>query len=168
MRDAETAAIDTLIIGCGNVLRGDDGAGPVLVQRIVQRELPPSVRCVDAGTRGMHVVSLMKGMRQVVFIDACRSGNEPGTLLEVPAEQIERISADDGVNLHAFRWNHAIAFARWSLTDGYPRHVTAFLIEGRRYDVGTQLSPTVDAAVDRLVDHLLAMYAKENGVAGRT
>ena len=168
MRDAETAAIDTLIIGCGNVLRGDDGAGPALVQRMLRRELPPRLRCVDAGTRGMHVVSLMKGIRQVVVVDACRTGNEPGTLLEVPAEQIERVSADDGVNLHAFRWNHAIAFARWSLTDSYPRHVTAFLIEGRRYDVGMELSPDVDAAVDRLVDHLLSMYGKGNGVGDRT
>ena len=50
---------------------------------------------------------------------------------------------------------HAIAFARWLLKEEYPADVTAYLVEGRRFEVGEGLSPQVDAAVDRLVDILL-------------
>jgi Ni,Fe-hydrogenase maturation factor len=66
-----------------------------------------------------------------------------------------------GINLHAFRWDHAIAFGRWLLKDEYPESVTAYLIEGERYEIGAGLSPAVDAAVDRLVDLLLAKLGPE-------
>ncbi|MFM9196862.1 MAG: hydrogenase maturation protease, partial [Planctomycetia bacterium] len=50
----------TLIIGCGNSLRGDDAAGPVLVRRLSARGLPEGVRCADGGTAGMVVAFQMR------------------------------------------------------------------------------------------------------------
>ncbi len=47
------------------------------------------------------------------------------------------------------------------LKDEYPESVTAYLIEGERYEIGAGLSPAVDAAVDRLVDLLLAKLGPE-------
>jgi Ni,Fe-hydrogenase maturation factor len=39
--------------------------------------------------------------------------------------------------------------------DEYPANVTAYLIEGKNFEVGERLSPAVDRAVDQLVDRLL-------------
>jgi len=144
-----------LVIGCGNLLRGDDAAGPVLVRRMWDRGLPEGVLCADGGTGGMDVAFQMRGVPKVILVDACTSGSEPGTLFEVPGREVENLPPLAGINLHAFRWDHAIAFARWLLKDDYPAHVTAYLIEGERFDVGEPLSPKVDAAIDRLVDLLL-------------
>jgi len=144
-----------LVIGCGNLLRGDDAAGPVLVRRMWARGLPRGVRCADGGTGGMDVAFQMRGVPRVVLVDACSSGSEPGTLFEVPGAEVEHLPPLSGINLHAFRWDHAIAFARWLLKEEYPADVTAYLVEGRRFEVGEGLSPQVDAAVDRLVDILL-------------
>ena len=47
-----TYATHTLIIGCGNLLRGDDGVGPVLIRHLWDRGLPPYVRIADGGTAG--------------------------------------------------------------------------------------------------------------------
>ena len=144
------------MIGCGNLLRGDDAAGPVLVRRMWDRGLPDGVRCADGGTGGMDVAFQMRGVPHVILVDACSSGSEPGTLFEVPGHEVEQLPPPTGINLHAFRWDHAIAFARWLLKDEYPGKVTAYLIEGARYEIGEGLSPAVDAAVDRLVVRLLA------------
>ncbi|MBM4012037.1 MAG: hydrogenase maturation protease [Planctomycetes bacterium] len=144
-----------LVIGCGNLLRGDDAAGPVLVRRMWARGLPRGVRCADGGTGGMDVAFQMRGVPRVVLVDACSSGSEPGTRFEVPGAEVEHLPPLSGINLHAFRWDHAIAFARWLLKEEYPADVTAYLVEGRRFEVGEGLSPQVDAAVDRLVDILL-------------
>jgi len=144
------------VIGCGNLLRGDDAAGPVLVRRMWDRGLPDGVRCADGGTGGMDVAFQMRGVPHVILVDACSSGSEPGTLFEVPGREVEQLPPPTGINLHAFRWDHAIAFARWLLKDEYPGKVTAYLIEGARYEIGEGLSPAVDAAVDRLVVRLLA------------
>ncbi len=145
-----------LVIGCGNLLRGDDAAGPVLVRRMWDRGLPDGVCCADGGTGGMDVAFQMRGVPHVILVDACSSGSEPGTLFEVPGHEVENLPPLAGINLHAFRWDHAIAFARWLLADEYPDRVTAYLIEGARYEIGEGLSPAVDAAVDRLVERLLA------------
>jgi len=145
-----------LVIGCGNLLRGDDAAGPVLIRRLADRGLPEGVLGVDAGTGGMDVAFRMRAVPRVILVDACASGSEPGTLFEVPATELGNLPPLAGINLHAVRWDHAIAFARWLLEDDYPADVTACLIEGERFEVGGALSPKVDAAIDRLVDLLLA------------
>lgn len=152
-------SVQTLVIGCGNVLRGDDAAGPVLVRRLWDRGLPDGVRCADGGTGGMDVAFQMRGVPHVILVDACSSGSEPGTLFEVPGHEVENLPPLAGINLHAFRWDHAIAFAHWLLKDDYPAKVTAYLIEGERFEVGDPLSPSVDSAVDRLADLLLSRLA---------
>ena len=145
----------TLVIGCGNILRGDDAAGPVLIQRLWDRGLPPGVLCVDGGIGGIDVAFRMRGLPEVILIDACRSDSAPGSLFELPGEELEKLPPLTGINLHAFRWDHAVAFGRWLLKDEYPARVTAYLIEGEQFEVGAPLSPAVDAAVDRLADLLL-------------
>lgn len=149
-----------LIVGCGNLLRGDDAAGPVAIRRLWDAGLPPGVRCADGGTGGMDVAFQMRGVPEVILIDACRSGSEPGSLFEVPGHEVEQLPPLTGIHLHAFRWDHALAFARWLLKHEYPRAVAVYLIEVETTAVGDGLSPAVDAAVDRLVAMLLARYAE--------
>jgi hydrogenase maturation protease len=155
--------MDVLVIGCGNILRGDDAAGPVLVRRMWERGLPPGVTCADGGTGGMDVAFQMRGRAEVILVDACRSGSEPGALFEVPGEEVENLPPLEGINLHAFRWDHAIAFGRWLLKDEYPARVTACLVEGASFEPGDALSPAVDAAVDALADRLLATLWMRHG-----
>jgi|688.fasta_scaffold274776_3 hydrogenase maturation protease len=153
-RPPVAAAVHTLVIGCGNPLCGDDAVGPTLVARLLDRGLPPGMRCVDCGTAGMDVALEMRGCEEVVIVDACRSGGEPGTLFEVPAEDFARLPSPR-VDIHAFRWDHAVACARWIGAAEQPRRIVAFLVEGRSFAVGERLSPEVDRAVDHLADHLI-------------
>lgn len=154
-------SIATLIIGCGNLLRGDDATGPVLVRRMWERELPSFVHCADGGTGGMDVAFQMRGVPHVILVDACASGSEPGALFEVPGEELAQLPPLQGINLHSFRWDHALAFAHWLLKEDYPSKVTVYLIEGLSYAFGDPLSPPVDAAINRLVDHLYATVCRE-------
>jgi len=147
-----------LVIGCGNLLRGDDAAGPSLVRRLGDRGLPESVRSVDGGTGGIDVVLQMRGVPEVILIDACCSGSEPGSLFEIPPAEFENLPPPAGLDLHASRWDHAVALARSLPGVDHPRTVTAYLIEGERFEVGEGLSPAVDRAVDRLADLLVARF----------
>ena len=156
----------TLVIGCGNLLRGDDAAGPVLIRRMWERGLPDGVRCADGGTGGMDVAFQMRGVEEVILVDACTSGSEPGAVFEVPGSEVENLPPLTGINMHSFRWDHAIAFGRWLLKDEYPANVTAYLIEGEDFEVGEGLSPAVDEAVDRLVERLLERLGTRPAEAG--
>lgn len=147
--------VRTLIIGCGNILRGDDAVGPVLVRHLWDRaNLPADVQCADGGTGGMDVAFKMRGVDEVILVDACTTGAEPGTTYEVPGAELEELPPLEGINLHAFKWNHALAFARWLLKDEYPRRIRVYLIEAADLRVGQALSPAVEAAMHRLVERI--------------
>lgn len=155
---APTQDVRTLVIGCGNLLRGDDAVGPIFIRHLWQRGLPSGVRCADGGTGGMDVAFQMRGVPHVILVDACSSGSEPGALFKLPGREVEHLPPLTGINLHAFRWDHALAFARWLLKDQYPAHVTVYLIEAAQLDFGEPLSPAVDAAMRKLADLLFTEW----------
>jgi hydrogenase maturation protease len=148
---------DTLVVGCGNLLRGDDAAGPVLVRLLAERGTPEGVRLIDGGTAGMDVAFAMKGARRVVVVDASSVGVAPGTVHRVPGEELTDLTPPEG-NLHRFRWDQALGFAKWLLKDDYPQDVTVWLIEGESFEVGAALSPRVQASVERVATEILAEW----------
>ncbi len=156
-----------LVIGCGNLLRGDDAVGPVLVRRLLERGLPDGTEVADGGTSGMDVAFRMRGAERVVLVDAAATGGEPGTLYRMLGSDVEQLPDLSTLNLHSFRWDHALAFARWLLKDDYPADVVVYLIEAGAFEFGEPLSDPVAAAmerlVDRLIDELTPLPALEDG-----
>jgi hydrogenase maturation protease len=144
-----------LVVGCGNLLRGDDAAGPILVRLLAERGVPPGVRLIDGGTAGMDVAFAMRGARRVIVVDASRIGVEPGTIHRVPGEELRDLTPPEG-NLHRFKWDQALGFAMWLLKEDYPDDVTVWLVEGESFEAGSGLSPRVQASVDRIVDEIAA------------
>lgn len=152
--------VHTLIVGCGNLLRGDDAVGPVLVRHLWEQGLPHGVRCADGGTGGMDVGFQMRGVPHVIIVDACRSGSEPGAIFRLDGTDVEHLPPLAGVNLHAFRWDHALAFARWALKEEYPARVDVWLIEAEQFDPGQPLTPAVEASMHTVITHMLREIAE--------
>lgn len=138
------------VIGCGNPNRTDDGVGPEVIRRLMERRLPASVALYDAGTDGMSVLYRARGMRKLILIDARVPEDAPGAVYEVPGATL---SAKPGAsyNLHDFRWDHALYAGRQIYGDDFPRDVLVFLIEAQSLDLGLGLTPKVSAAADHVV-----------------
>jgi hydrogenase maturation protease len=75
----------------------------------------------------------------------------------MPGEEVETPPLA-GMNLHAFRWDHALAFGRWLLKDRFPPRVTVFLIEAQSIEPGVGLSPPVERAMQQVAAALLCRY----------
>jgi hydrogenase maturation protease len=141
------ADVTVAVIGCGNPVRSDDGAGCEVVRLLKRGPLAadPLVRLLDAGTDGLGVMLAARGASRLIIVDACRSGSTPGALFEVPgAELANRPVAS--LNLHDFRWEHALYAGRQMYGDTFPTEVTVMLIEAACVDFGIELSPAVAAA----------------------
>ena len=82
--DLEPPGCDVLVVGCGNLLRGDDGVGPVMIRHLWDRGVPEGAKLVDGGTAGMDVGFQMRGAKRVVIVDASTTGVAPGTVYRVP------------------------------------------------------------------------------------
>lgn len=152
-----------LIIGCGNLLRGDDSVGPVMIRRLWEMGLPEGVFCADGGTAGMDVAFQMRGKDKVIIIDACKSGEESGTVFKVPGSELENLPPLTDIHTHNFRWDNALAFGRWLLKDEYPKEITVYLIEGESFEFGEVLSPKIKGSMEKLAVKLLEELHLEVG-----
>jgi hydrogenase maturation protease len=141
-----------LVIGCGNILRGDDAVGPTMIRHLFERGVPDGVRLVDGGTAGMDVAFGMRGAERVVIVDAAQTGADPGTLYRVPAEQLGLLPPIDGLHTHNFRWDHALSFSAWLLGADAPSDVTVFLVEAGQLEFGAELTPAVAAGMQLVIE----------------
>lgn len=137
---------DIVVIGCGNLLRGDDGVGPIMIRELFEEGFGDKIALVDGGTAGMDVGFKMRGASIVVIVDACISGNLPGTVYKVPGDVLENLPPPGQFQSHSFRWDHSLAFSRWLLGDEYPTEVLVYLIEAQSLELGAMLSQKVDEA----------------------
>jgi hydrogenase maturation protease len=69
------------ILGLGNVLMGDDGFGPYVVERLrACYEFPAEVELEDLGTPGLDLVPFLADTDRVVLVDTVSANAAPGTL----------------------------------------------------------------------------------------
>jgi coenzyme F420 hydrogenase subunit delta len=90
----------TLILGCGNVLFGDDGFGCALVEYLeAHYTLPEDICLLDVGTgvrKLLFTLCLSPARpRRVLILDALDVGRAPGELFEIDPADIPAIKCDD-------------------------------------------------------------------------
>jgi len=89
-----------LILGCGNILIGDDGFGPAVAQCLRSDFAIPADVCVlDAGTSVREIlfdtVLSEKKPSKVVIVDAMDCGREPGELFTLDIDALPKVKIDD-------------------------------------------------------------------------
>jgi coenzyme F420 hydrogenase subunit delta len=89
-----------LILGCGNILIGDDGFGPAVAQRLrVDFTIPADICVFDAGTSVREIlfdtILSDKKPSKIVIVDAMDCGRKPGELFRLDIESLPKIKIDD-------------------------------------------------------------------------
>ena len=90
-----------LVLGCGNMLFGDDGFGPAVAQHLQNNyTIPDHVYVLDAGTSVREIlfnVTLAQPKpRKIIIVDAVGVvGKKPGELFEIPVEDLPDNKTDD-------------------------------------------------------------------------
>ncbi len=152
------------VVGCGNLNRSDDGAGPEVIAALRSRGLEAyGVRLLDAGTDGMAAMFAARGCSTLIVIDASSSGSDPGAIFEVPGRDLE-LRYQPSLNLHDFRWDHALFAGRQIFRDDFPSDVVVLLIEAETLKMGIGLSPQVTAAVAEVADRVAALVRSRAAV----
>ncbi len=89
-----------LILGCGNILLGDDGFGPQVIEYLTNHYVVPDDVClmdVGTGVRKVLFTLALSDVRpqEIVVVDAVDWGGAPGRLVELPIEGIPQEKTDD-------------------------------------------------------------------------
>jgi len=149
-----------LVVGIGNVLRGDDGFGVDVARRLqALHDVTARANVIEVGIGGVHLVQeLMDGYDLLVIVDAVDRGGEPGRLyvleLGVPStprafEAWER----DLTDMHEAVPSKALVVAR--ALGVLPARVLLVGCQPAQTDeVEIGLSPRVGSAVEEAVDRV--------------
>lgn len=90
----------TLVLGCGNVLLGDDGFGPRVADELQHNYFhPDTVKVVNAGSRVRNIlfdVTLSETKpERIIIVDAIDDGRSAGEIFELPINEIPEKKIDD-------------------------------------------------------------------------
>lgn len=91
---------EILIAGVGNILFGDDGFGPEVIEYLESHyKIPENVCLADAGTgirKILFTITLGEVRPKViVVIDAVDKGREPGEIFDISLDDIPKEKIDD-------------------------------------------------------------------------
>jgi hydrogenase maturation protease len=137
------------VIGIGNEYRHDDGAGPEVIRRLAELELPGVTLAVTDGEPA-RLIDLWAGADVGVLVDAVR--NDPANPGKIHEFVVDRPVAGYGgaASSHGLGLGEAIDLAL--ALDRMPRRLVILAVEGADFSPGVGLTPLVAAAVDRLVN----------------
>lgn len=142
--------VRTLVIGLGNPLMADDGAGVAALDRLRNEwDLPEDVELIDGGTWGMNLLPLVESTRHLVLVDAIRSGAAPGTLTVLERSELPRYFSLK-LSPHQIDLREVLALAE--LRGLLPDDLVAVGIEPERVEMEMALSPRVRAGLAKMVD----------------
>jgi hydrogenase maturation protease len=137
-----------LVIGVGNGLRGDDGAGLEVVRRLHGLEASGGIRVRAHEGEGLALLDLWEDADAVVLVDTVRSGAPAGTIhrLDVALEPVPAGSHHS--TSHAIGPAEAIELGR--ALGALPARFVVYGVEAARFTVGAELSDEVALVIDQL------------------
>jgi len=81
--------MDIRVLGLGNVLMGDDGFGPFVIEALkAGYEFPPNVSVIDIGTPGLDLAPFLIGADAIIVVDTVRADGPGGAIRLYRREQI--------------------------------------------------------------------------------
>jgi hydrogenase maturation protease len=136
---------DTLILGLGNPLRGDDGIGPAVIAWLHTRQLPRHVVAVDGATGGLELALTMMGYDRVLIVDAADMHRQPGEWVRFRPDLTRLDDAEPLLSMHDAGLAEALALA--ASLKLLPESVVIFGVQPAQIDWSPGLSAAVAAAV---------------------
>ena len=89
-----------LVLGVGNLILSDEGAGVHLVRRLQRETLPPNVEIEDGGTQGLELLAYMDDVARLIIVDCVKGGAEPGTIYRFVPDAIDVIPKQYKISFH--------------------------------------------------------------------
>ncbi len=143
------------VLGCGNLLIGDDGFGVHVLKELEKRGLPNNVELIDAGTGGLDILNLIEGADKVILIDAVKSGGEIGSVYRFTEKDLPPANMSL-LSLHDLGLADVLKMGRIIQPKRMPKEIIIIGCEIRRSDeIRLKLSPEVAKAVPVVVDMIL-------------
>jgi coenzyme F420 hydrogenase subunit delta len=150
----------TLVLGCGNILFGDDGFGCALVDYVASHHRVPEDAClmdVGTGVRKLLFTLCISPVRprRLLILDAFDAAREPGSVFELDPSGIPAVKLDD-FSLHQLPTSNLLRELQEFC--GVEVRVLACQTGPLPEEIQQGLSPEIEAALPIAADWLVNTY----------
>ncbi len=100
MKPFDEVQKEVIVLGCGNILFGDDGFGPAVAEHLLNtRPIPDRICVINAGTGVREIlfdlVLSEQRPRKIIVIDAVDAKRRPGEIFTMDVDEIPTNKVDD-------------------------------------------------------------------------
>jgi hydrogenase maturation protease len=147
------------VLGIGNLLLQDEGAGIHLVQRLADKVDSANINLIDGGT-SPDILSLVgNDVDKLIVVDAAVVGDKPGTIYRFDIADLDS-GTPSPVSLHELGLVDSLKIM--NLFGNRPKSVTVIGIEPKVIDYGLELSPELEEKMPQLMDLVLDEIKETN------
>ena len=140
--------VNILVIGIGNLHRGDDGAGP-FVARKLKEFVTEYVNIIENCNDSLKLIDLWKDTDYVIIVDAACSGAKPGTIYRFDALKQTIPKNFFHFSTHSIGIAELIELSR--TLNKLPKYLVVYGIEGKGFEAGNGLSLEVEKTVRQII-----------------
>lgn len=146
------------IIGLGNYLMGDEGAGIHATQALRAMDWPDDVEIIDAGVPSLALIHMIEGRAMAVLIDCADFGGAPGDIRAFSFDDIKHPAPDRQISLHAV---DIVAAFHIAIQTGMSLPPIWFVgIQPKHIAMTTDLSAEAQAAIMRVPQSVREIIAR--------
>lgn len=145
-----------VILGLGNILLKDEGAGVHIAEEIGKRSLPENVEVIDGGTASMDILMTLKDVKKLIIVDALRGGEKPGTVYRLHPEDLSAVS-DCNMSLHQITVLEGLIIAK--KIGNAPQETVIIGIEPEEIDWGIGITSEIKRKIPDIIDIVIEEVA---------
>lgn len=142
--------MQTIILGLGNELLGDEGVGVHAARLLQGEELPLNTKVVEVGTAILNSISEWEEADRIIVVDAMKGDETPGTIYKIPLEDCS--GSPCIASMHGFDIFRVMSLIGRNQTPP----VTVFGVEPGLIHWSMSLSPHVAASLPFLISAIKA------------
>jgi hydrogenase maturation protease len=145
--------IRAAVIGIGNLLLGDEGAGIHAIRALRERySFPEGLKLIDGGTMGLDLLPYVEGLDKLLIVDAANLGEPPGTIRLMEGDNVRRF-LDTKFSVHQIGLPDMLFAAE--LQDILPPEVCIVGIQPAVIETGLEMSEALTRSFGALLDAII-------------
>jgi hydrogenase maturation protease len=141
-------AASTVVLGLGNVIHSDDGAGVHAVQRLKEvPNLPQDIDLIEGGTLGLSLLPYLWDAVRILVLDAVDVGQPAGAVVRLSGDEIRSLRGSGSVHLVGL----ADLLGALQLVANPTQEIILLGVQPASTEWGTELSHEVELAIPQMV-----------------
>ena len=150
---------NTLVLGLGNILCGDEGIGCRVVEYLYAcRHFPDNVTLADGGVMGQELLGPVTEAKNLLIIDCGDFGLDPGKTMTRFKSDVPIWLGVAKMSPHQGSFSEILALAK--LKSQLPRNIALLAIQPKSLDYGAPLSPLLRDNLEQYAQAALEVLLK--------